>query len=250
MLERVREQEYVRVSALAEMFGISEVTVRSDLDALQKQGRVRRVRGGAVVRPAGPQLERSLEWSLDTFAAEKQRIGRAAAAYLSNGENVLLDVGSTAVAVAEALVARTDLSEVTVFTNGLQTALSLEPAIPGITVVLTGGTLRPLQHSLVNPLATPMLEEIHADTVILGCNGVHLTAGVTNLNLPEAETKRAMAKAANRRVVVATGEKIGEVSLAPLCSIDELDLLITDSSADPDVVDDLREVGLEVEVVE
>ena len=249
MVAAVEEREFVRVTDLAEMCGISEVTVRSDLDTLQRLGSIRRVHGGAVVRPATRQPERSLELSLDTFAAEKRLIGEAAAAMISSGETVILDVGSTTVAVADALVARPELTDVTVFTNGLKTALALEPAIPRITVVLTGGTLRPLQDSLVNPLATSILDEIHADTVFLGCNGVDLEAGVTNVNLPEAETKRSMVKAARRRVVVATGDKVGETSLAPLCGIDLVATLITDSSADPDTISGMREAGIEDQVV-
>ena len=117
------------------------------------------------------------------------------------------------------------------------------------TVVVSGGTLRPKQHSLVDPLAGSMLEDFHADTVFLGCNGIDLSAGVTNVNLPEADIKRRMVKASRRRIVVATGEKIGETSLAPLCTIADVTMLITDTSADPEVVTALREADLEVRVV-
>ena len=151
--------------------------------------------------------------------------------------------------MAQALVARADLTDVVCITNGLKIALELEPAIPRFTVVLTGGTLRPLQHSLVDPLAGSMLEDFHADTVFLGCNGIHPEAGVTNVNLPEADIKRRMVKAARRRIVVATGEKVGETSLAPLCSIDDVTMLITDASADPDSIEELRRADLEIRVV-
>ena len=247
MLAAVEEREFVRVTDLSTMFGISEVTVRSDLEALQRAGLLRRVHGGAVVTP--PQPERPFEQSLGAQADEKRRIAEAAAGLVATGETIILDVGSTTAAFARALVARMDLSEVVCFTNGLKIALELEPAIPRFTVVLTGGTLRPLQHSLVDPLARAMLEDIHADTVFLGCNGVQLEAGVTNINLPEAEIKRRMVDAARRRIVLATGDKVGEASLAPLCSIDDVTVLITDASADPAIVTQLREAGLEVLVV-
>ncbi len=247
MLAALNKREFVKVADLSDMFGISEVTVRSDLQALQEAGLLRRVHGGAVV--SSYLRERPFEQSLDALAEEKKRIGEAAAALVTSGETVILDVGSSTVAVARALVARTALTDVVCFTNGLKVALELEPAIPRFTVVLTGGTLRPLQHSLVDPLAGAMLEDIHADTVFLGCNGVDLNAGVTNINLPEADIKRRMVRAARRRIVVATGEKIGEVSLAPLCTIDEVTILITDASADPGVVARLREAGLEIRVV-
>ena len=247
MLAALTEREFVKVSDLSSMFGISEVTVRSDLEAMQDAGLLRRVHGGAVVAPPSP--ERPFELSLGAQAEEKRRIGEAAAALVTPGETLILDVGSTTAAVAQALVARAELTDVVCITNGLKIALELESAIPRFTVVLTGGTLRPLQHSLVDPLAGSMLEDFHADTVFLGCNGIDLTTGVTNVNLPEAAIKRRMVKASRRRIVVATGEKVGETSLAPLCTIDDVTMLITDTSADPALISALREADLEVRVV-
>jgi DeoR family transcriptional regulator of aga operon len=194
-------------------------------------------------------LERPFEEALASFAAEKLAIGRAAAALIHDGESVIVDVGTTALAAARALVARGELRDVVVFTNGLKTALELEPAIPRVTVVVLGGTLRPLQHSLVEPLATHMLEHVAVSTVLLGCNGVHPAAGITNINLPEAQVKRQMLRAARRRIVLADGNKIGRVELAHICRVDEIDMLITGESADPEVLDALRERGCEVRVV-
>ncbi|MBT8165043.1 MAG: DeoR/GlpR transcriptional regulator [Acidimicrobiia bacterium] len=247
MLAALAEREFVRVTDLSDMFGISEVTVRHDLETLQDAGLLRRVHGGAVVAP--PQPERPFEQSLGAQAEEKRRMGEAAAALVTSGETIILDVGSTTAAVARALVARSDLNDVICFTNGLKVALELEPAIPRFTVVLTGGTLRPLQHSLVDPLAGVILDDIHADTVFLGCNGIDVEAGVTNVNLPEAEIKRRMVRAARRRIVLATGDKLGVASLAPLCTIDDVTMLITDTSADPGLVTGLREADLQVLVV-
>ena len=128
-----------------------------------------------------------------------------------------------------------------VFTNGLKTALELEHAVPRITVVVLGGTLRPLQHSLVDPLATHILERVSVGTLLLGCNGVHPTGGVTNINLPEAEIKRRMLEIASRRIVLADGSKIGRIELAHLCRADEIDMVITGESANEAIVESLRE---------
>jgi DeoR family transcriptional regulator, aga operon transcriptional repressor len=250
ILAMVGTRTFVSVGEVSEIFGVSEVTVRSDFQVLERQGKVRRVRGGIVDGDlANPRREPSFLESLGTLADEKAAIGASAAALVVPGETLILDVGTTTTAVAQALCARTDLEDVVVFTNGITIALELEGAIPRIEVVVTGGTLRPLQHSLVDPMGGAVLEQVHVDTVFLGCNGVHPTSGVTNINLPEAAMKRRMVNAARRRVVVADGSKVGAVSLAPLCGIDDIDLLITGFSADPDVLDALREVGLEIEVV-
>jgi DeoR family transcriptional regulator of aga operon len=247
MLAALEEREFARVADLSEMLGVSEVTVRSDLEVMQQAGLLRRVHGGAVAAP--PRRERTFEQAAGAQTKEKRRIGKAAAALVTSGETLILDVGSTTAAVARELVARTDLVDIVCFTNGLNIALELESAIPRFTVILTGGTLRPLQHSLVDPLAGAMLDQIHADTVFIGCNGVNVEAGVTNINLPEAEIKRRMVKASRRRIVVATGDKVGEVSRSQLCAIDDVTLLITDASAPQASVEGLRNTGLEVQVV-
>ena len=248
MLAEIKAREFVRVRELSNRFGVSEVTVRGDLDSLAAKGKVHRVRGGAIPRLIASH-EQPFEDSVLSFAAEKVAIGQAAAALLEDGETVLIDVGTTAAATARAIAARTELNDVVVFTNGLKTALELEPASPRITVVVLGGTLRPLQHSLVDPLAMLILEQISVKTVLLGCNGVDPLGGVTNINLPEAEVKKRMLAVATRRIVLADGSKLGRVEVARLCAIDDIDMVITGRSADPAVVEALRDRGCDVRIV-
>lgn len=245
MLAFIEAHDFARVSDLSTKFRVSEVTVRGDLETLAERGQVRRIRGGARPRSLA-YTERSFEEMQGARINEKMLIGRAAANLISHGEAIILDVGTTTTAIAYALAEREDLHDIVVFTNGINIALALEVAIPRFTVVVTGGTLRPMQHSLVDPLGSPMLEQINAHTVFLGCNGIEPKNGVTNVNLPEAEIKRRMLGAARRRIIVADGSKVGRVKLAYLCSVDEIDLLITDSSADPAIVKALRERDLEV----
>jgi DeoR family transcriptional regulator of aga operon len=249
MLSLVKEQQFVRVSDLSELFGISEVTVRADLDELARTGRVTRVRGGALSPTDERHHERPFEETIGTYSLEKAAIGRHAVEHLvSSGDTLMLDVGTTTASIARALVSRTDLTDLVVFTNGLNIALMLEPAHPRVSVVVTGGTLRPLQHSLVDPLGGILLERVRAEIGFVGCNGVDPSGGITNINLPEADMKRRMLYAARRRVVVADGSKLGRVELVRLCSIDEIDLVITGESANGDVVEELRGLGIEVAV--
>jgi DeoR family transcriptional regulator, aga operon transcriptional repressor len=252
----ILDEGFARVTDLAGRFGVSAVTVRADLSALEARARVRRVRGGAVPamgllheQPSElPLGERPFESSQWEAPVQKSSIGVHAAAMIAHGDTVILDVGTTTTAIARALVLRTDLRGVTVVTNGLNIALELEPAAPRISVVVTGGTLRPLQHSLVNPLGTVLLERLRASVAFVGCNGVDPEVGVTNVNLPEAEVKRAMLLAARRRVIVADGSKVGEVELAKVCDIEEVNLLVTDATADPEVVDEIAATGCRVEL--
>jgi DeoR family transcriptional regulator, aga operon transcriptional repressor len=243
----VQERGFVRVVDLATRFQVSTVTIRSDLQALEARGQLRRIRGGAVPASVVPG-EQPFEASELTSATEKAHIGAFAASKVASGETVLLDVGSTTTAVARALIARSELHDVTVFTTALNVALELEEAYPRITVVVTGGTVRPLQHSLVNPLATVLLGGLHASIGFIGCNGVDAQGGITNINLPEAEIKRAMLLAARRRVIVADGSKLGEVELAKVCDLNEVSTVVTDQTADPAVVAEIEASGVSVEI--
>lgn len=227
----VDERGFVRVRDLSERFGVSAVTLRSDLDELARRGAVRRVHGGAMALESRP--EPTFEEAAVALPTEKEAIGHTAALLVENGDAIVLDVGTTTTAMARALVRREELVDVTMFTNGINVALELEAAGPRFTVVVTGGTLRPRQHSLVNPLATQLLATMRLGTVFLGCNGLDIDHGVTNVNLPEAEVKRAMVTAARRVVVLADSTKLGEVALAPVCSIDDVDVVVTDGAVDP-----------------
>lgn len=251
MLQMIAERQFMRVTDLSDAFGISDVTVRADLAALELSHSVRRVRGGAIAPSRGAaRTEPSFEESAVEFAGEKQRIGEHAAAMVASGMSVVLDVGTTTTAIARALVARTDLEEVVVITNGLNIALELEAAIGRLTVVVTGGTLRPLQHSLVNPLATVLLDRLHADLGFIGCNGIDAQHGITNLNLPEAEVKQRMIASSERAVVVADGSKLGQIHLGRIARLEDVHGIVTGPSAPAHELSRLRRAGVDVTQVE
>jgi DeoR family transcriptional regulator, aga operon transcriptional repressor len=245
----VSAREFTRVTDLSSVFGISEVTVRSDLDHLERRGNVRRVHGGAIPDDRPPRRERPFEEMATTGADEKAAIGARAAAMVNSGDTVIMDVGTTTTAVSRALMARRDIADVTVVTNGLNIALEFEAAMPRFGVIVTGGTVRPLQHSLVSPFAGLVLDQLNADLLFLGCNGIHHEAGVTNVNLPEAEMKHLMMRAARRTIAVADASKVGEVSVARICHTDEIDRLITGRSANAEMLEQLEQAGLEIETV-
>jgi DeoR family transcriptional regulator of aga operon len=271
----VVQRGFLRVADASGILGVSEVTVRGDLTALETAERVLRIHGGAMpfaVGGVGSATSTSLndhrgvddgsgfddgrapeptfEQALILEAESKRAIGEAAAALVGNGQSVILDVGSTALAVAEALVRRTDLVDVAVITNGLSIALALEAAIPRFTVVVTGGTLRPLQHSLVNPSASLFLESVHVDIAFIGCNGIDPVRGVTNVNYPEAEVKRRMVQSSSRRVLIADGSKLGQAHLGVIGACSDFQQLVTGGVVDATIADELRAAGLEVLVAD
>ncbi|MGG7509111.1 DeoR/GlpR family DNA-binding transcription regulator [Plantibacter sp. YIM 135249] len=245
----LEERGFVRVTEISEAFGVSRVTARTDLDTLVERGDAVRVHGGAM--PVGTRAapESSLEVAVIRSAIPKQRIAEVAAALVRSGQSVILDVGSTGLAVARALKARRELTDVVIITNGLTIALELESEVPRFTVIVTGGVLRPLQHSLVDPLGGLILAQVHADIAFIGCNGIDVEHGVTNVNLPEAAVKSRMVRAASQVIVLADASKVGRTQLGRIGALDEFTGLITDSAADHTVVEDLRTAGLPVTVV-
>lgn len=236
----------VSTADLEKRLGVTAVTIREDLKYLEKRGFLTRTRGGALAT-AGTEGEMSVELTAQTNRAEKQAIGAYAASLVKNGQTVIIDVGSSTTALANAL--SPDLNGVVVITNGLQIALSLE-ARQGISVIVTGGTLRPLQHSLVAPMGTLLLEKLKADIAFLGCNGIDPERGFTNTNIAEAEIKQAMLESADYKVFLADHDKIGMVASAYVADIETADLLITDTTANQEALAQLREQGLEVKCVE
>jgi DeoR family transcriptional regulator, aga operon transcriptional repressor len=236
---------FVRVADASLELGVSEVTVRADLSALEREGRAIRVHGGAM--PVDALVRESpVESTRDQRAEAKRAIGAAAARMVSSGDCVYIDAGSTALAIAEALLERRELRDLIVVTSALTIALALEPGIPRFEVVVTGGTLRPLQHSLVNPFAATMLAALRFDLAFIGCNGIHPRDGVTNVNLPEAEVKTLAVRSAKRAVLVADGSKLLRTDPAVIGELAEFSGLITAGEAPPGAVESLRSAGLDV----
>ena len=232
----------VSVGSLAERFKVSVVTVRNDLDALERQGALRRMRGGAVAVRAA-RFERPPHLAGESFTDEKARIAATAASLVRDGETVILDAGSTLVAMARALP-RT-LNDVAVVTSAIDVALELEEH-PGIKVVLTGGTVRGRSRSLIAPLAALLLREINADVAFVSCAGVDPEKGFTNSNWEEAEVKHAMLAAAGRAIFLADHSKVGHVGTARIAGLERADALITDGGVAPEAARALEARGLRV----
>jgi DeoR family transcriptional regulator of aga operon len=240
----VGRRGFVRTAELAREFRLSEVTIRTDLESLASDGLLSRVHGGALSLDR-PVVERPFEEESAVGIEAKRAIGVTAASLVRSGDCVVIDVGTTTTQIALALLERDDLHDVVVVTNGLTIALALEQAVPRFTVIVSGGTLRPLQHSLVNPLATSVFANITADVAFIGCTGVDTAHGATNVNLPETDLKRLMTQTARRSYLVADGAKLGEAHLGVIAPLGTFEALVTAAAA-PDHVAGLRASGLTV----
>ncbi len=235
----------VRVTDLVAQFGVSDETIRRDLDQLAEEGLVQRGYGGAVladhVRSAiaaiPPVHQRTLQYS-----AEKDTIGRAAAALVEDGQMVIIDAGSTTWNVARHLRRCRD---VTVVTNSLDVAQECAKN-PNLSVHLTGGRLIARSMCVVGPQAEAELRRYHAHLAILGTTGISLDKGFACTDIFEAETKRAMAGSAERVVVVADHSKLQKRGLVSFALMSDVDLLITSNLADPTVLAEIEAHGVKV----
>nr|BFE56704.1 DeoR/GlpR family DNA-binding transcription regulator [Dactylosporangium thailandense] len=243
-LRLVRGSGRLTLGELAERLGVSEMTVRRDLDQLQEQGLVRRVRGGAValdVPAESAGFEVRERWS----AAAKSRLGRAAAALIEPGGTVLLDAGTTTAELAAHLPARAPL---TVAVLSLQAAVRLADQ-PGIRLLVIGGESRAGERSLVGPLALAALEQLRFDTFVMSIGAVHRDLGWSEFDLDDAAVKRAALRRAGRTIVVADATKLGVQAFARVGPLDAADVLVTDADPSDETLAAVRDAGVLIEGV-
>ena len=242
ILDVIAERRDASVAVLSELFGASPATIRRDLAVLTDQGLIVRTHGGAEV--SGRMAEMPVALRDTRFHEAKLRIARAAAARIPRERHaVALSGGTTTAAVARELAHR----DLTIVTNSLSIATQVA-SNPRPLVLMTGGILRPLSLELVGVLAEGTFTAVNVGTAVLGADGVSARAGVTTHDQTEARTNHAMVAEAHRTMVVADGTKIGRAALAQMAGSDEIDMLITDESADPEELVRLRALGVEVVV--
>ncbi len=230
ILERIREDGAVRVADLVRELGVSDMTVRRDMEFLHARGLIEKVHGGATAVPGSALFEPGFAAKSALQQAEKEAIAEAAAALVQPGVAVGISAGTTTYAIARRLV---DVPGLTIVTNSIRVADVLgDPRQAGQTVVLTGGVRTP-SDALVGPFAVSVLQKVHLDLVFMGVHGMDVRAGFTSPNLLEAETNRAMVEAARLLVVVADHTKWGVVGLSSFARLDQADILITDSGLEP-----------------
>lgn len=241
ILTILAEQGRIRVNGLAERLGVSEATVRRDLEAMQARGLLQRTHGGAVLPPPAA-FEVSFDESQTRALAEKRAIGRRAAAMVADGDAIIIESGSTTLEFARSLG---DGRRLTVLTNSLAIARELS-AHEEIEVMILGGTLRRQSASLVGPWVSAILRDMRVDKAFVGVNGLSADFGLSSPNPFTAESRRAMLAAARQCIALADHSKLGVESLYRVAPLNALDLLITDAGADEEQLSLLREAGLEV----
>jgi len=243
--ERIRRyidgRIHVTVPTLCRMFGVSEATVRRDLDELESEQLIRRTHGGASPL-ASPVRESLVGRRRVEQEREKDAIARAAAGLVAEGETVFLGSGSSVLAIAPYLKQRREL---TVITNSLPVINELVEA-EGVKVIVVGGWLRKSELSMLGHIAEKSLEELRADKVILGSEAIHLEHGLTNSYLPETRTDRAIVRLSPRIILLVDHTKFNKIKTAFWAPLDVVDTVICDAQVPEMDLASLRAKGLTV----
>jgi len=240
-MELVMQKRSVRVSELQDLFQVSEVTIRKDLDLLAQQGLLLRKRGGAIA-----DTHVSLAIAFDQRARlnqeEKRRIGYAAARLVEPGDTILMDAGSTLMEMAKSLGM---ISPLTVVTSALNVAIQVG-AISGIRVMVVGGSLNGETISTVGPNAVRDLNTITVRKVFLGGHALEPKAGLTDTSIEIAQMKQTMIGAGRNVILLADSSKWGRVAFAKVVPLSAIHTLVTDTGLPAEARAEIERMGIEL----
>jgi DeoR family transcriptional regulator, aga operon transcriptional repressor len=245
ILTALAENRLMKTADLSRRFGVSEVLIRRDFARMEQQGLLRRVRGGAMLVPAG-NSSYPAPFRAPRHLPEKQRIGRAAADLIGAGERLIIDSGATALELARHIPddLLTD-GNLTVITSSLPVVQELGTR-KTVHLILLGGVFLPEHQVAVGPQTIEQIRDLHADKMFLGADGLTLSHGLTTANVLEAEVDRAMVDAALQVIAVADSSKIGRIGLSTIIALGRIHVLVTDKGAPAEFVAQVRSLGVEV----
>jgi DeoR family transcriptional regulator, aga operon transcriptional repressor len=230
ILNMLETHGQVFVHELSEDFGVSEVTIRNDLEMFESKGLLIRSRGGAMIVQNTVGMDFRLSDKDKMNYSEKIRIGKKAAQLVNSGETIVLDSGTTTMEIAKNLNTN---KAINVITNALNIANELIK-YPDINIIVPGGTLRKNSHSLVGPLAEKSMRNFYVDKVFLGVDGFDTTEGAFTPNIEEASLNQIMIEITKEVIVVADSSKFKRRSLAFICPPKKIDIVITDDKISQD----------------
>ncbi len=245
ILDELAYNRVVKTADLSDRFGVSVVSIRRDLEYLERLGLAKRIHGGAMAVPSVSPHEPNF-LKPQSHAEEKECIGRVAAAMINPGDRIIFDSGTTVLQVARHIPGELLASgNLTAITCSLPVVQVLGPW-KQVHLLLLGGVYLPEYQTVVGPQAINNLKGLHADKMFLGADGITFSNGITTANVLEAEVDRAMVQVASKVIVVSDSSKIGEIGLTTIIPLNEIDCLVTDDKAPCDFVEALRSQGIEV----
>lgn len=241
ILETLQKEQRVLVAELSQEYGVTEETIRRDLDKLEKEGFVKKTYGGAVLNE-NTNIEMPLRIREKTNRKEKQTIAKLAAEMIEDGDSIILDSSSTSLMVAQELK---DRKKLTVITNSLEVLIELSKS-KGVKVISTGGVLKSSSLSLVGRNAEKTLQNFYVDKAIISCKGLDIRKGATDSTEAAAEIKQSMISCSKKLILVVDSTKFGKISFAKILDLRAGDVLVTDSLPNEAWKQRLEEIGVTV----
>lgn len=238
--EIISQKKRILVKEISNIFNISEVTIRKDLEILEKRGILTKVHGGAILNQSSI-IDLALTEKERIYPREKDRIAQKAQEMINYGDVIILDSGSTTTQIARHIKFKKGIK---VITNAINIASEL--AASEIDLILTGGILREKSFSLVGPIAEDTLREVTADKLFLGVDGIDFHFGLTTPNVLEAKVNELMVKAASEVILVADSSKFGRRRMGVIDKVTAVDKIITDKNIPQEVLNRLKTMDIEV----
>lgn len=246
IVELLRQKESLSVNALSELIGVSPATIRRDLKKLNRQGIARRSHGGAVlVVSQGTTFEPTFEMASKVAQHEKEKIAKAAAETLQDGQSIILDSGSTVVEMARQI--RDKQIKLTVVTNDLLVG-SLLSNSPNIKLIVLGGELRGGSHTLLGEPGMTFIGSLHTDAAFIGIQAIKGTQ-LCDTSTDVCKMKRLMVAASNRAVLLVDSTKFDQTAFCDVCSLEQIDTIFTDDAISQKIRSDIEALGIDIVVV-
>ena len=242
ILEHIKETGEVLVTSLSKEFNVSEVTIRNDLENLERKNLLVRARGGAIHTENHVGIDQRIAEKNKIHANEKAAIGKAAASLINDGETIIIDSGTTTAEIVKHLGS---VKQLNIITNALNIT-NLLMAYPNINVIIPGGYLRQNAMSLVGPLAEKNLRNFFVDKVFLSTDGFDTKQGIFTPNIDEAHLNGIMIEISKEVILVTDSSKFKRKSLAFICGLEKINKVVTDSGIPEDDKKRLEDAGVEV----
>ncbi|MGM7719752.1 DeoR/GlpR family DNA-binding transcription regulator [Metabacillus sp. Hm71] len=244
ILKHLHEYRSVKIVDLSKTLNVTRETIRKDLYEMEEEGLVRKVHGGAILNKAN--LETNYHHRIHTNDGEKRSIAKKAAELVADGDTMYIDYGTTALYFVREIL---DKKNLTILTNSLPIANELID-YSNHEVVVIGGSIRKNERSLFGPIAYRVIQDLYVDIGFFGTGGVDLEAGFTNFHLGESEVSRLMVKHSQKRVLLADYSKFNTQAMNKVASFDEIDILITDTNTNQELIQKLRNNNMSLIIVD
>ncbi len=240
ILEKLQDEKRVLVSELSELFGVSEETIRRDLDRLDKMGLATKTYGGAVlVESSSTDMPFNVRKKKNLRG--KRILAETIATLIADGDHIMLDSSTTAVAIVKALQEKERL---TIVTNSIEVLVELAD-VSGWDVISTGGSLKENSLALVGPKAVESIGTFNADVMIMSCKGIDMQKGITDANEMFSQVKKAMMRSAKKKILAVDHTKFEKVAFSQICEITDMDMIVTDIRPSDEWLEYFNNKGIE-----